>query len=248
MEHHPETIEEKIMKDIESGNVKLRSRYIFLAEKLGVGSAVVLSLLLGALAFCLFLFYLRATDNLIYLSFGRIGIFAFLESFPYLLVIGFILLVFAATMMLRFTDISYRKPFVYTAVVLVGIVIGLGGILTATNIAEMFERQGYRPGPPGRLIRPFLHDSFFERKYGIVGLIVGFEPNAIILETSDGIRRVIIPNADSCARLQFGQLIAVVGELKGDTFRAEKYRIVEQARVPVVRHGILIRFPSSTEF
>lgn len=248
MDTNPETIEEKIMKDIECGKVKLRSRYIFLAEKLGVGSVVVLSLLLGALAFCLFLFYLRATDNLLYLSFGKVGIFAFLESFPYLLVIGFILLVFAAAMMLRLTDISYRKPFIYTGVVLVGIVIALGGILTYTNIAEVLEREGYGPGPQGRLIRPFLHNPFSNRKYGVVGMIVGFERDAILLETPDGIRNVVIPDAAICARLQFGQLIAVVGDLRGNTFVAQKYRIIDQARVPLIRRGILIRFPSSTEF
>ena len=71
-------IEDKVMSEINSGRVKLRSKYIFLAEKLGIGSAFALSALLGVLFFTLVLYYLRASDNLRYLSFGSRGLFAFL--------------------------------------------------------------------------------------------------------------------------------------------------------------------------
>ena len=89
-------IEEKVMAEIKSGKVKLRSRYVFLAEKLGIGSAFIFSVFLAVLFFTLVLFYLQASDNLGYLSFGSRGMFAFLETFPYLLVATLIICVFIA--------------------------------------------------------------------------------------------------------------------------------------------------------
>ena len=42
-------LEDKVMSEIKSGRVKLRSKYIFLAEKLGVGSVLVFTILLAVL-------------------------------------------------------------------------------------------------------------------------------------------------------------------------------------------------------
>jgi hypothetical protein len=91
-----EKLENSIMGKIKSGQVKLKSKYIFWAEKLGLGTAFALTVILSILFFNLILFYLKETDNLKYLSFGKFGIFAFLESFPYLLVVVFIVLIVLA--------------------------------------------------------------------------------------------------------------------------------------------------------
>ena len=44
-----ENLKKKIMGEIESGRVTVRSRYLFMAEKLGLGSAMVLTVVLGSL-------------------------------------------------------------------------------------------------------------------------------------------------------------------------------------------------------
>jgi len=59
-------LEKNVMDKIKTGRVKLRSRYVFLAEKLGLGSALALSFMLAALFFSLFLSYLKASDNLVF--------------------------------------------------------------------------------------------------------------------------------------------------------------------------------------
>ena len=46
-------LENKIMSKIKSGKIKLRSRYVFAAQKLGLGGALVLTILLAILFFSL---------------------------------------------------------------------------------------------------------------------------------------------------------------------------------------------------
>ena len=52
-------LENSIMGKIKTGQVKIRSKYVFIAEKLGLGTAFALSVLLSILLFNLILFYLK---------------------------------------------------------------------------------------------------------------------------------------------------------------------------------------------
>ena len=136
-------IENEVMNKISSGKLQLRSKYIFLAEKLGIGSAFTLTILLAVLCFNLALFYLRASDNMAYLSFGSQGFLTFLESFPYLLVVALIILVFCAGWLIKKSDLSYKKPFGYFAVGLICFVVIGGIILTYTTVAGKIGQENF---------------------------------------------------------------------------------------------------------
>ena len=69
-EQNSHNLENKIMSEIASGKVKLRSRYLFFSEKLGLRSVAILTILLAVLAFTVILFYLVSADSLNYLEFG----------------------------------------------------------------------------------------------------------------------------------------------------------------------------------
>lgn len=248
MEKKFETIEDKIMNQIQCGDVKLRSKSLFLAEKFGLRSAFILSILLGVCAFMLFLFYVRATDNLIYLSFGRVGLLAFLESFPYLLVIGFIVLIFVAGMIIKKSELFYKFPFAYSAVSLLGVVLVAGSVLAYTHIPEFIEDEGYLPGAPGGFIRPFLHNCFMERNHGISGEIIEVQGNSLILQTPDGIRRVVFPQMLSQEAFARGKFVIIVGDRIGDEFQAHLIRIIDEQRIPMIHRGVKHRFPNESFF
>jgi len=76
-------LETKIMKKIKDEKINFRSKYVFLARKLGFGGGLALSLLLAILFLNLAFFTMKISGSLEFLSFGMIGILAFLESFPY---------------------------------------------------------------------------------------------------------------------------------------------------------------------
>ncbi|MBU3999766.1 hypothetical protein KKG29_01125, partial [Patescibacteria group bacterium] len=202
------------MSEIKSGKVKLRSKYIFLAEKLGLESAFILSVLSAILFFNLFFFYLKTTDNLEYLSFGSAGICAFLESFPYLLVITFALFLFLAGYLMAKTDFSYKKPFGYFAAGLIIFVTVMGGMLAYTDISEKIEEQAFGNRAPGIFFRPFIKRGIESRDMGATGKISEIGDNYLVIETPFGAQNVDIRSLEPLMVEKFekDQFIMAIGK------------------------------------
>lgn len=235
-----EKLENKIMSEIKSGKVKLRSKYFFLAEKLGLESAFILSVILAVLFFNLFFFYLKTTDNLEYLSFGTVGILAFLESFPYLLIISFILFLFIAGYLITKADFSYKKPFKYFAVILIVFVMFVGTVLSFTNISEKFEKEIFSENSSGNILRPFLNRGMGLRNNGLSGKIFEVSDNYLVVEIPSGLQKVNIENLEIEKEFNFekGQFVIIIGERKDNDFRADKIKIVNENRLLMIERGI----------
>lgn len=239
MENNKIKFEENIMSKIRTGKVKLRSKYIFLAEKLGLESAFALSVILSVLFANLFFFYLKSTDNLEYLSFGSDGIYAFLESFPYLLVASFIIFLLIASYLLAKADFSYKKPFKYFALSLITFVFASGIVLAYTDLSEKIEEEAFGEGPSSSIIKPFLKRGVELRSAGVSGKIFEISNDYFVIETPCGFQKVDINHLQS-EEDQFinGQFIIVIGERKEDSFAARRIRIVREDKMQMIRRGI----------
>ena len=236
-----ENLENKIMSQIKSGKLKLHSRYIFLAEKLGLSSALVLSALLAVLFCSLLLFYLKEKDNLVYLSLGRLGILAFLDSFPYLLVAVFVVLLFAAGYLISQSDWSYKKPFKYVAFGLLAFVLLIGSTLALTGVVRKMEEQAFRGSGPGMFFRPFFEQGIEMRGRGIVGRIFEIDGDYLIVETPHGLQNVSLKNL-RCEQFKKDDFIIAIGQRKKDVFMAEKIQKIEPGRMPMIHRGIRRQF------
>lgn len=237
-------IQNEVMGQIKSGKVQLRSKYVFLAEKLGLGSAFVLTVLLAVLFFNLALFYLRASDNIAYLSFGSQGFLAFLESFPYLLVIVLVLLVFAAGWLIKKSELSYKKPFGYLALGLVGLVVIGGIVLAFTNVAETIEQQTFESEVGGFLFKPFLMHALEARHRGVVGRIVEIGNGYLTIQTPRALEKIIL-TADSILPTQplsEGSFVMAVGSHDDGNFTATKLQLINPEEMPMIRRGVHRRF------
>lgn len=246
MPQNPETIEAKIMEKIASGRVKLRSRYVFLVERLGLGSAIVLTIVLTVLLFSLFLLYLQATDSLVYLSFGQVGLYAFLESFPYGLVGAVILLVLVGGILIRKSDVSYRKPFRYFALGIIIFVVATGIALAYTNVAEVVEEQAYRNMPPA------FFQKFFNvptNRRGISGRIIAAGDNYIEIKAPCGVARLQIDQVDakSKATCLVGRFVVAVGERRENRFVVYRLQVIDENDVPLTGRQITRRFAEFPE-
>lgn len=234
-------LENKVMSDIKSGKVKLRSKYVFLAKKLGLNSGIVLTIILSILFFSLALFYMRTTDNLGYLSFGKDGILAFLESFPYLLVISLILFLFVAGYLITKTEWSYKKPFKYFALSLIISVLFAGGVLAYTNLAEDIGEQAFTGRGPGSIFKPFLQRGIKMRGRGMTGKINEVGINYLFIETPHGMQYVDLSNLEipTDQELQEGQFIIAIGKRENNIFIADKMQIADEGKSPpMIRRGI----------
>ncbi|MCX6779833.1 MAG: hypothetical protein NT034_01480 [Candidatus Magasanikbacteria bacterium] len=237
-------IESRVMDNIKSGKVKLRSKYMFLAERLSLGSAVILSLLLAVLFFNLALFYLKASDNLGYLSFGSVGFFAFLESFPYLLVVSLIIFIFIAGFLFKKTDLAYHRPFGYLALGLLFFILLGGAALAFTDIAENIEQQSFESRSFGILFQPFLRQGMEDHQRGIVGRVVEIDDDYIVVQTTRAIEKVDLTSISDLDKniLKEGSIIIAIGQREGEIFKAVNLRAIDPSEMPMILRGIHRRF------
>lgn len=237
-------LENSIMGKIKTGQVKIRSKYVFVAEKLGLGTAFALSVLLSVLLFNLILFYLKETDNLKYLSFGKFGIFAFLESFPYLLVVVFIFLIVLSGYLITKSDVSYKKPFGYLAIVLVLFIMIFGGVLTYTNLGREFEARAREGMNPARML---LHPMMDVRENGVAGVVFEEGENYLILQTPQGLRNIDMNDLKDVPEIEKGQFVIAVGKKDGYDFKVEKIKVVNKEELPAIGRGIEFKFKPSED-
>jgi hypothetical protein len=236
MENNQQQLEDKILAEIKSGQLKLRSKYVFLAEKLGLGSAFALSALLASLVFSLALFYLKASDNLIYLSFGSRGLFAFLESFPYLLVAGLVVFVLLAGFILKKSEIAYQNHFAFLALGLLIIVCLLGVVLSLTDINRRIQRRVMdRPMMMG-MFRPMGDDGF----RGLAGQVLEIGDDFMAIQTPCRKINLLSRGVPDFAIMEIrpGNFIVAVGERRGDQFIAERIRIINEKEIPFLMEKV----------
>ncbi|MFA5169299.1 MAG: hypothetical protein WC420_00930 [Candidatus Paceibacterota bacterium] len=238
-------LENSIMGKIKTGQVKIRSKYVFVAEKLGLGTAFALSVLLSVLLFNLILFYLKETDNLKYLSFGKFGIFAFLESFPYLLVVVFIVLIVLSGYLITKSDVSYKKPFGYLAIGLVLFIMIFGGVLTYTNLGREFEARAREGMTPARMLLQPMTDM---RNSGVAGIVFEEGEDYLILQTPQGLRNINLEGLKDLPKMEKGQFVIAVGKKDGYDFKVEKIKVMDKNDIPAIGRGIESKFnPLSDE-
>lgn len=241
----PNSLENKVMSEIKSGRIKLRSRYIFLAEKLGLGSAFILSALLAIVFVNLALFYLKASGNLAYLSFGQRGIFAFLESFPYLLVITVVFLLFLAGYIFKKSGFFYKNPFGVSAILIVALIALVGGFLSFTSIAESIEKNSFGRDPAANMFfRPIFERGLDERERGISGRVSEIGEGFIMVQTPRNTQKITtdkIPS-EKIPPIAVGDLVMAVGEKTDQGFVAEDIRVTNPDEMQMIKRGIDRRF------
>lgn len=227
-------IQQKVMADIQSGRVKLRSRFVFAAEKLGLGSAVVLSVFVAVLVCTLALFYLTASDALAYLNFGHSGWAAFFDSFPYTLVMVLIGVILLAGYLLKKTDLVYKYSYAYVALGLLLVVVIGGAALAATNVAETLESQ--------RFIRPLIIRTLETRDHGVVGRVMQVAPMTMLVQTPQGDLIIHLEYAfKPLPTLEPGLFIMAIGKLQPPEFWAERVRVISPDEARLLRRQIIER-------
>jgi hypothetical protein len=235
-------MEQKVMSEITTGKVKLRSKYVFWAEKFSLGSVFALDLLLAILFFNLVLFYFKASDNLIYLSFGSRGLYAFWESFPYGLVIILIILILIAGLLIKQSDVSYKKPFGYVSVGLIVFIMVLGIILTFTDIAERFENESYTLRPTGLILRRLLQDGFGDRGHSVAGRVLEVADGYILVQTPRSQVKLDLSNLEMPLEIMPGYFIIAIGQRQDKVFVVRNLRVTGEREIPMIQRGVILHF------
>lgn len=228
-------LETKIMKKIKDEKINFRSKYVFLARKLGFGGGLALSLLLAILFLNLAFFTMKISGSLEFLSFGMMGILAFLESFPYhWILMGLIFFVVASTILSRY-DISYKKPFKKLLAVLLLLIFVASTALAISGINEAMEEKVAQGKIP--LLRSFYGRGRGIWKSGLVGEVIEIRSGGLVVETRHK-QKVFIELTKNTffptgSDFKVGERIRAVGKWDGENFRASALRLTRKRRRPM---------------
>ena len=221
-------VEQKVMRRIKDGSITPRSRYVFVARKLGLGGGLGLSVVLAIFSLSLAVFLLQEIGGIELIFFGGSGLFAFLESFPYLwVVIGVIAFVAASWLLTRY-DFSYKRPFLWFLLALIGVVV-IGSIgLDIVGTHEHLRVLSHGKGSP---ILARLYSAHAGKwAHMIAGQIqsIDWETRKIYLELPDETIVAVQVGDDisfpGAGVLQPGAGLRVIGSWQDGCFSAEAVR------------------------
>ncbi|MFA7662726.1 MAG: hypothetical protein WCX88_02310 [Patescibacteria group bacterium] len=230
-------LEQKVMGQIESGRVKLRSRYIFWAQNLGLGSAIVLSFILGILLLSLIVLSFKLTGNLNYLAFGKLGWLAFLESFPYGLIIFAVIAVLLVGYFIKKSQWFYKLKFGYLAIGLISLLIILGAGIAFVEIPEWIASKMMFFGRGPQMVNSFILPKSCNCGRGLMGKIIEIDNKFIIVQESCGSRRAIFIDEPErfLPPLDFlNKFIVAVGEPEPEIFKIHQFKISDRQPRPDV--------------
>ncbi len=217
-------IVEEVNKQIKTGKVKMRSRYAVIAEKLGLGSALALSIILAVVAVDLLFYWLDVSNNLSVLSFGSIGILAFLETFPYIpLGIGILLIVLAGYILKKF-DVSYKAPIIVGVSLLI-LIPFLGGIaINYSGVNEAIENK-VENGKLPPMKQYFGLNAPMAREHQVMGEVTNIKDDKLTIEVEKEAEIDVViaentslPDGDS---FSVGDWVRAIGKKQEDSFIAQ---------------------------
>lgn len=171
------TTEQNTAKDTVLG--KIRAGQLSMRPKAHFVLATALAILLAATAFFLSavlatvaVFYIRLNGHDALLSFGPRGALAFLELFPWLIVLPALALIIVLWFLLGRFRFWYRNPALY---LLVALALALGAIAIAFDSSTNFHEHRFEEAERGELPEPFgdLYESARQRPPEHLGIFRG---------------------------------------------------------------------------
>lgn len=224
------SVRDTIFEKIKSGEIKMQPKIFFIFKAILVILGVVL-----VIFFILFLvsfigFKIRATGALFLPIFGFFGMRTFFSSLPWILIIIAAILIFALEVFAKNFTFVYRRPIIYSIIVIIFFVI-LGGFA--------IERSPFHPdlfwkAKEGKL--PIMGDFYRNpnmapRSQNVYhGVVSEITENGFNIKESDDKILTVITSSDTKfptgEKIKEGNIVVVMGEKKDGAITALGVRII----------------------
>jgi hypothetical protein len=163
----------KVMEEIKAKKIRMRSPLVFLAEKLGMESALAVFLIFSILLVSLIFYFLKKNGLLKFLSLGMPGVKVFFQVLPYdyivLFIIAIILAVYLANKIELFQG-NFEHTDIFIGIFLIGAIV-LGIIIGMLGAGDFFHGWNKKKIP---------------KDMAIHGKIETISPNFVVVENDDG--------------------------------------------------------------
>ncbi|OGK64537.1 hypothetical protein A2209_02460 [Candidatus Roizmanbacteria bacterium RIFOXYA1_FULL_41_12] len=203
----------QVMTKINKNQVAMKSRLNILAEALGLGSGVALSALILVFVLSWLIYWFRANQDLLTIPGPYRGIKLFLQTLPYLWVIGFISLFVFFSWLLKKYDFSYKRPLIVILAFVIGFFATGAYLFQSHPILANYLRH--------RL--PLTYTPQETELGYVVGEIIDQKDSQLILNTDNNKQYIV--NYDQDTRLPgrnfaVGDTVRVIGIINKQTIKA----------------------------
>ena len=230
-ENNKKSLESEILAKIRSGRLKMKPKWRFLLRA-GLFAVAGIAALLASLYLLSFvIFMLRRTGIWFVPIFGFPGWFTFLASFPWLVIIFALLMVFVLEMLITRYSFAYRRPLVYSLLSLILVVV-VGGFVIARWTPFHRRVAGFALERHVPFARNFYRDFGAPPLRDVHrGEITTTTPNGFIIQDPrEGMLNVIItPRTRLPLGMDFGigKMAVVFGPEQSSTIQAFGVRIID---------------------
>lgn len=228
---------DKIMQEIKSGELKIRSKFSILTEKIGIGSMFLLGLLISIFVLALLFYYLKSSENLFYLRFGWPGLAPFLESFPYLYLLISIPVILFLAWLFKKKKWLYKYPFKYIALFLLIFVLLTSSVFAFSGVVEKIEEHVFRNKNFNFISKPKIFEG---NRNGMAGIILEKGEGYLILQTPIGEERVEVRL--ELDEFEIGDFALMIGERQGNEFIVRQIMIHPTSSMPLMQRNIRSKF------
>jgi len=218
---------QKVLDKIKKGEIKKHSRIYFILKGFVYGLGIIFILSFSLFLGSFIIFTLRARGALFLPRFGVQGITIFFSSLPWTLILIVLSLILLIEGLARGSAIVYRKPLLYSVLVIVIFVLLGSFILGRANLHNvLFNRaQEHRLPIAGPIYRGY---GLRQIKNTHIGEVIQLTEEGFILEEKGGKTFTVVfdtktlfsPNRD----IKLEDLVLVMGEEKEGTILARGVR------------------------
>lgn len=226
------TIADSVSDKIKKGEVTMKSQFSIWTEKLKLNGSIMLLLAFLTLIAGFVFYWINSNNDLLFGGYGRYGLSSFLQSFPYIFVIGFIALFIVLILIFRTFDFSYKKPF---AIIILFVALGIL-VIGWISIKQPMSQQLYQQ--EGRFFRM----GMMNNSNAITGTVVGISQNSISIQNEDN--KIIVIKINPSTHFPFGQpkvedQIRSVGSWDGNVFTALGVRVFDETNPSTLDPGMI---------
>lgn len=227
-------ISKKIMEKIKSNGIKMKSRWIFYMQALGLRSGFVLMLLILAFLMNILLYILKQNGALEFLDFGISGLNIVLANIPYdLIFLIFCFLIIANVIIKRF-EIDHKIYFYGFSIFAVLVSVLCGVAIFATGINDAIREKISQNKKTVPIVNNFYGAKRLEMNddNSLIGQIVQFkviqEPFIIITKNGEIVTVVFDQKtaAPVFSPITVGQMIKAIGQRQQNNFTAQQIKLI----------------------
>ncbi len=223
------SITKEVLLKIEKGEVKMRSKYIFILKTILIVGLIALFSLFILYLGSLMVFVFKINDMDIFSGMGIQGIKIILNTFPWYLVFLMFLLVFLVEILAKKFSLVYRKPLLYSFVIIVMLMVVGSVFVDATSIHHSFFDLAEEERLPRAMGGMYRYLGNLEMENVHFGTLLDKSKESWLLEIKEG--EVVYLNISQRTKgrrkfeeIEEGSEIIVIGERVGKKIEVLGFR------------------------